>query len=125
MRHGKKEQMFASVFKLFVMNKLQGTKTLDADLNCINLITLLPILTSTNLTSENLYQTFYYDKLKLGTLNKTIEAGSLIHPQDLQLSTFLTNNLEKYKPVFMFKVQKVDKKTRKNSRGKSGKYLIL
>jgi len=125
MRHGKKEQIFASVFKLFVVSRLQGIKFSNTELSYTNWITLLPLLATTNLTPENLYQTFYFERLKLDTLNKTIESGSLIHPQDLQLSTFLNTNLEKYKPVFMFKVQKVDKKTRKNSRGKSGKYLIL
>ena len=64
-------------------------------------------------------------KLRLGTFGKTIDSDYLIHPQNVQLSTFFTSNLEKYKSVFMFKVQKVDKRTRKNSRGKSGKYLIL
>lgn len=88
-------------------------------------MSLLPVLTNSSLTSTNIYQTFYYNKLKLGTINKVIDSPYLVHPQDLQLSTFFTSNLEKYKPIFMFKVQKVDKKTRKNSRGKSGKYLIL
>jgi hypothetical protein len=41
------------------------------------------------------------------------------------MSAFLTDQLGGYKPTFMFKVQKVDKSTRKHSRGKSGKYVIL
>jgi len=88
-------------------------------------MSLLPILTTTSLTAANQYQQFQYENIKLDDTNKIIDSNYLIHPQDLQLSTFFSSNLEKYKPIFMFKVQKVDKKTRKNSRGKSGKYLIL
>ena len=83
------------------------------------------MLTTTSLTTDSVYQTFYFMKLRLDALGKTIDSNYLIHPQDVQLSTFFTSSLEKYKSVFMFKVQKVDKRTRKNSRGKSGKYLIL
>lgn len=120
MRHGKKEQIFATAFKLFVLKKLQPQRAVGFDW-----ISLLPVLTSASLTVDDAYKTFYFTKLKLPAANKIIESGYLIHPQDLQLSTFFTSNLEKYKPIFMFKIQKVDKRTRKNSRGKSGKYLIL
>lgn len=125
MRHGRKEQILASVFKIFVLNRLNKVNGVNNSMNSITWITLLPILSNVSLSSDNLYRTFYYDKLKIEVLDKTIESNYLIHPQNLELSTFLNTNLEKYKPIFMFKVQKVDKKTRKNSRGKSGKYLIL
>lgn len=44
--------------------------------------------------------------------------------KDLVLSS-LMENLRKRTPIFSFYIRKVDKKTRKNSRGKSGKYMII
>ena len=121
MRHGKKEQIFSTVFKAFVFGRLTNGNRRTG----LNWVSLLPVLTTTSLTTDSVYQTFYFMKLTLNSLGKTIDSDYLIHPQDVQLSTFFTSNLEKYKSIFMFKVQKVDKRTRKNSRGKSGKYLIL
>ena len=125
MRHGKKEQIFSTVFKAFVFSRLQHKFTGGDQRTNLDWVSLLPVLTTTSLTVDSVYQTFYFMKLRLDRLNKTIDSDYLMHPQNVQLSTFFTSHLEKYKSVFMFKVQKVDKRTRKNSRGKSGKYLIL
>lgn len=125
MRHGKKEQIFSTVFKAFVFSRLQSKLSADKIRTGLSWISLLPIFTTTSVTPDGAYQTFYFTKLRLDTLSKTIDSNYLMHPQDAQLSTFLTSHLERYKSMFMFKVQKVDKRTRKNSRGKSGKYLIL
>jgi len=37
----------------------------------------------------------------------------------------LFSKLNEYTPLFSFYVRKVDKSIRKNSRGKSGKYMII
>jgi hypothetical protein len=125
MRHGKKEQIFSTVFKDFVFNRLHNKFTRGEPQTSLDWVSLLPVLTTTSLTADSIYQTFHFMKLRLCMLDKTIDSGYLTHPQSRQLSTFFTSHLEKYKSVFMFKVQKVDKRTRKNSRGKSGKYLVL
>lgn len=41
------------------------------------------------------------------------------------LKNFLFERLEKYAPLFSFYIRKVDKSVRKNSRGKSGKYMVI
>ena len=45
--------------------------------------------------------------------------------RDLSLNLLFFEALEEYFPIFSFYVRKVDKSVRKNSRGKSGKYVII
>lgn len=120
MRKGYKEQMFSTVFKTFVTHYLTQTRN-----QCIDLLQILPFLTTTFLDKNYDYQTLKYQKFNFLQSAKSINQQYLTHPQTTRWDIFLNSLVDKYKPLFMFKVQKVDKMTRKHSRGKSGKYVIL
>jgi hypothetical protein len=56
---------------------------------------------------------------------------NILHKEGIKLNTKSSFNsiffeaIKEYYPVFSFFVRKVDKSVRKNSRGKSGKYVII
>lgn len=124
MRHGRKEQVFASVFRTFVSNKLYWNTVIPSKPS-IQWLSLIPFFINSTALHKSIYSTFLYNQLPIANLFKNIKQGYLTHPQPLNSKTFWTVSLEKYKPIFAFKVQKVDKSTRKNSRGKSGRYTTL
>ena len=121
MRHGRKEQIFASIFKIFITHNMY-TKLLNPELMWV---TLIPVFSNIIINSDAEYRIFLYKKLKLTGVNKMIEDGYLVHPHAISSNTYWELLLAKYKPLFMFQIRKVDKSTRKHSRGKSGKYVIL
>lgn len=124
MRHGKKEQIFARIFRTIISNRLQFTR-IKSNSNSRNWLTWLPLFTNNTLITDATYRIFLSSGLKLDNLEKTIKDDHLIHPETLDNKAFWESPLNKYKPIFAFKVQKVDKSTRKHSKGKSGKYVIL
>lgn len=125
MRHGCKEQIFATIFKLFVRSKLHLLKSCKVVDDSTHWLTLLPTLTTALIPALKEFQTFYYLKFKFKLLKKHINNAFLVHQEPLNMLTVLVTELKQYEPIFAFKTQKVDKMTRKHSRGKSGKYVIL
>ena len=125
MRHGRKEQIFTTVLRILVTHKLHIWNHQRTTKNAVLWLSLLPTLSTTFLDDVDSFQTFNYLKFKLDFIRKNINKDYLIHNEPLTMLTVLTNELNKYKPIFAFKTQKVDKLTRKHSRGKSGKYVIL
>lgn len=125
MRHGRKEQIFTTVLRTFVTHKLHAINTQSSTINKRLWLSLLPTLSTTFLDDVSTFQTFNYLKFKLNFISKNIIKDYLIHSEPLTMLTLLTDELDKYKPMFAFKIQKVDKLTRKHSRNKSGKYVIL
>lgn len=125
MRHGRKEQIFTTVLRILVTHKLHILNHQQTAKNTVLWWSLLPTLSTTFLDDVNSFQTFNYVKFKLDFVRKTINKDYLVHNEPLTMLTVLTNELNQYKPIFAFKTQKVDKLTRKHSRGKSGKYVIL
>ena len=82
----------------------------------------LPILRFLNMLMRAGYREFI-----LTTVWRIFLENFTTHPLSLtnnSLIHFLTV-LKLYEPIFTYKIEKVAKRTRKNSRGKSGKYLIL
>lgn len=125
MRHGMKEKIFTTVFKIFVKNALHPKLESTDTRNVRSWLSLLPVFNSSLLTDTSIYVYFRVNKLKYSNFNYNINSHYLNTTQSLTMSSFLLNHLEQYKPTFIFKVQKVDKTTRKHSRGKSGKYVVL
>ena len=91
----------------------------------------LPLLFSytydnANLTPRGLVDTslnpFNQTLLKYG--NK-FDSSGVIFNRKSTVTHYLFEELKKYTPLFNFYVRKVDKNVRKNSRGKSGKYMII
>jgi hypothetical protein len=66
------------------------------------------------------------DELPLNTSynNKFSKSGVSFHIQS-SFNSILFESIKEYLPIFSFFVRKVDKSVRKNSRGKSGKYVII
>lgn len=129
MRHGCKEKIFTTILRIFVNKNLHpnlhSSYHQTSVLNYSSWLTLSPILTSLLITNSTLCTSFTFNRWCLSNLRQNIQSEYITTRQPLTMSTFLTNKLDEYKPTFIFKVQKVDKSTRKHSRGKSGKYVIL
>lgn len=125
MRHGNKEKIFTTILRIFVTKNLHPTRYQTNISNYGAWLTLSPILASVLISNNISSSSFKFNKWCLNSLRQTIQADSIASKQPLTMSAFLTEQLGGYKPTFMFKVQKVDKSTRKHSRGKSGKYVIL
>lgn len=70
------------------------------------------------------YQLQDTDKLPLKVDNSFKGVGMEFN-RNLSLNLLFFEALEEYFPIFSFYVRKVDKSVRKNSRGKSGKYVII
>jgi hypothetical protein len=64
------------------------------------------------------------DSIELLYNNQLYEDGISFHPKS-SFNFLLFESIKEYLPVFSFFVRKVDKSVRKNSRGKSGKYVII
>lgn len=56
--------------------------------------------------------------------NRLSEVGVTFNRKS-SLTHLLFEELKRYTPLFNFYIRKVDKNVRKNSRGKSGKYMII
>lgn len=76
MRKGYKEQMFSTVFKTFVTHYLTQTRN-----QCIDLLQILPFLTTTFLDKNYDYQTLKYQKFNFLQSAKSINQQYLTHPQ--------------------------------------------
>jgi len=125
MRHGRKEKIFTTILRIFVSKNLHPTHPRTSILNYSSWLTLSPILSTLLVNNSTIFTSFTFNKWCLSSLQQNIQSEYITTRQPLTMSNFLTSKLGDYKPTFMFKVQKVDKSTRKHSRGKSGKYVIL
>ncbi len=130
MRHGNKNQVFKvfnTAVNTFTMTYMERftKKALTDSWN-----TLYPILShlmmKTVPTSDVLNISDHSN-----TINRNLPARrQLYYDEHIYLKTHnLTKSvffeiIQKYAPLFTFYVRKVDKKIRKNSRGKSGKYVL-
>jgi hypothetical protein len=76
MRKGYKEQMFSTVFKTFVTHYLTQTRN-----QYIDLLQILPFLTTTFLDKNHDYQTLKYQKFNFLQSAKSINQQYLTHPQ--------------------------------------------
>lgn len=116
-------KIIGSTFFTFI-NLFQKTLTSSTIYNWMTMHVLLD-LTHTNTTgglsnyimSKDYPLNIYYD--------------NILHKEGIKLNTKSSFNsiffeaIKEYYPVFSFFVRKVDKSVRKNSRGKSGKYVII
>lgn len=125
MRHGRKETIFTTILRTLVAKAMHPSFYQTPDKSYHAWQTLIPVFNSTLLAREATYSSFNCRKWRVKSPKHTLVAGHLLRPKPLLVSTLLVSELESYKPTFIFKVQKVDKSTRKNSRGKSGKYVTL
>ena len=64
------------------------------------------------------------DRFPLKYDDAVVKKGMVFNPNP-SLNLLFFEALEEYYPIFSFYVRKVDKNVRKNSRGKSGKYVII
>ena len=106
------------------INLYQKTLTNPETFNWINIHTALD-LTCFNLSSKVfINQVRDENSLELNYNNKLYQKGLSFHLKSSFNFIFL-ESIKNYLPVFSFFVRKVDKSVRKNSRGKSGKYIII
>ena len=78
------------------------------------------------LTSHGLVNTSlnHFNQILLKYGNRFDPSGVIFNRKST-VTHHLFEELKKYTPLFNFYVRKVDKNVRKNSRGKSGKYMII
>lgn len=81
---------------------------------------------NTTLTPKGLVNTSvnYFNQILLKYGNR-FDSSGVIFNRKSTITYYLFEELNKYTPLFNFYVRKVDKNVRKNSRGKSGKYMII
>ena len=126
MRRGYKEKIFTTILKIFIKNTMHPSYSSLNNTTTYSWLTLVPVFNSTLLINQQFYSSLSLEKVDIdGRGEQFIENRYLEEHPELTMSQFLSNSLERYKPTFIFKVQKIDKSTRKHSRGKSGKYVIL
>ena len=126
MRRGYKEKIFTTVLRTFIKNTMHPSYNTLSNSPAYSWVTLVPVFNATFLINQQFYNSFSLEKINIDSKNDQFIEGKYLEERvESTMSQFLNSSLEKYKPTFIFKVQKIDKSTRKHSRGKSGKYVIL
>jgi hypothetical protein len=82
------------------------------------------VLNFTEYCSYFNYQISDSDKFPL-KVDNALQRKGMEFNRNPSLNLLFFEALEEYFPIFSFYVRKVDKGVRKNSRGKSGKYVII
>ena len=124
MRRGYKEKIYTTVLRLFIKSVMHPDSANNFNTLTYSWVALLPFFNSIFLSNKPVYNSLKFLKVNMWD-GKSVTTKYLSESAPLVMSNFLVTKLERYKPTFLFKVQKVDKSTRKHSRGKSGKYVIL
>lgn len=131
MRHGKKNQILklfntaVNTFTMTYMDRFTKKAIADSWQTLYGILTQLNLATSVNDTKSLITANNY-------GLNQYLSARRrLYHDDHIHVGVHNLTKIvffeiiRKYTPLFTFYVRKVDKKIRKNSRGKSGKYVLM
>lgn len=123
MRNGLRERALKAVTLSF--NKCFSNTTPTLQEENINWTFLYHFFLQTNFTNSIMTENFAnLEELDLENKHRLIQNG-YEYSQQSSLKQTLFEKLEPFSPLFAFYIKKVSKTLRKNSRGKSGKYMLI